>query len=174
MSKKFYCDGLKDCEDGRDEPESCAINAVNTLSEFVLDFKKLYAIVDPQNTYGPVFGGISGIMLLFFTILIVIVLVIAVCVCNKNCPVYKWRQRRGQPPVGVIVADVPNEATLNLTCDKDEDCSAYDIIGIVTCKHTTHDCNYVRFMLKNEQISVFTSVVDLYSFNKLSLFCPHR
>ena len=30
------------------------------------------------------------------------------CACKKGCPLYKWRQRRREPPVGVIVAE-PNE-----------------------------------------------------------------
>ena len=30
------------------------------------------------------------------------------CACKKSCPLYKWRQRRREPPVGVIVAE-PNE-----------------------------------------------------------------
>ena len=91
----------------------------------MLDFQKLYSIADPKNTFGPVFGGITGIMLLFFTILTLVAVVITLCICNKRCPVYKWRQRRGQPPIGMIIANVPDDTALTL--DKEDDDSIYNI-----------------------------------------------
>ena len=71
-----------------------------------------------------IFGGIIGIILLFFSIIITIAVVITLCVCNKNCPIYKWRQRRGQPPLGVIVAEVPNDHETSLLLDEVEEESA--------------------------------------------------
>ena len=116
MAKQSYCDGIKDCEDGSDEPDTCIVTkALNAI-----DFKRFYDISDPKNTLGPVFGGITGVMLLFFTILILVVVVITVCICNKHCPIYKWRKRREQPPVGVIIA--PGEHLI-----KEQEESAYNI-----------------------------------------------
>ena len=81
-----------------------------TLMDFLMNF----ITVNPAGQYRVIFGGIIGIIILFFSIIITIAVVIGLCVFNKNCPIYKWQQRRGQPPIGVIdiVADVPNETPL--------------------------------------------------------------
>ena len=108
VSKHSYCDGIRDCTDGSDEPDACLLSTLSSLNKFFSDFKKVfssvYDIANPKNTYGPIFGGIVGIIVLFFTILILVAVVMTLCVCNKHCPIYKWRQRRGQPPVGVMIA----------------------------------------------------------------------
>ena len=95
----------------------------NFLQEFKSFYAHVYDAVDPKNTYGPIFGGIVGIIVLFFSILILVAVVMTLCVCNKHCPIYKWRQRRGQPPVGVMIAaEVPNsEATVHLSHESQED-----------------------------------------------------
>ena len=136
VSKKSYCDGIKDCEDGNDEPDACFLSTLSSLNKFLQDFKKFYGNVydsiDPKNTYGPIFGGTIGIIVLFFSTLILIAVVMTLCVCNKHCPIYKWRQRRGQPPVGVMItaAEVPNpEATLHLNGEPQQD----SVLNIGTC-----------------------------------------
>ena len=101
-----YCDGIDDCDDGSDEPETCPLSA---LDELLASSKKLLKDLNPANGYGVIFGGIFGIIILFFTIIIGIAVTIAICIWSKSCPIYKWRHRQGQPPVGVIVADVQNQ-----------------------------------------------------------------
>ena len=71
--------------------------------------KTLLSDLNPANGYGAIFGGIFGIIILFFMILISIAVVVSICIWNKSCPIYKWRHRQRQPPVGVIVADVQNQ-----------------------------------------------------------------
>ena len=41
-------------------------------------------------------------------IITAIVATVVVCACKRSCPLYKWRKRREEPPVGVIVAE-PNQ-----------------------------------------------------------------
>ena len=54
------------------------------------------------------FGFSSGMIILIFGIISAIVATIIVCAYNRSCPLYKWRKRKEQPPVGVIVAE-PNQ-----------------------------------------------------------------
>ena len=152
VSKHSYCDGIRDCADGSDEPDACLSSTLSSLGKFFNDFKKFYAsiydIANPKNTYGPIFGGIVGIIVLFFTILILVAVVMTLCVCNKHCPIYKWRQRRGQPPVGVMIAaDVPNsEATLHLNREPEEDGVLFNIgintnFVVLKKKHFNFQCD---------------------------------
>ena len=135
MAKRSYCDGIRDCEDGIDEPDSCLQSTLFSLTNFLHEFKKVYGDItgalNPKSTYGPIFGGIIGIIVLFFSLLTLVAVTMTLCVCNKHCPIYKWRQRRGQPPVGVMIAtEVPgSEATIHLNHDPQEDSAL--IIGIV-------------------------------------------
>ena len=61
-----------------------------------------------MNIYGTVFGYTAGMFILIVGIIITIIATIIVCACKKSCPLYKWRKRREEPPVGVIVAE-PNQ-----------------------------------------------------------------
>ena len=74
--------------------------------------------LNPSNSYGLIFGGIIGIILLFFIIIVTITAVVMMCVCNKHCPIYKWRHRQRQPPIGVIFTNeegtAQNEPALHL------------------------------------------------------------
>jgi hypothetical protein len=132
VAKKSYCDGIRDCEDGSDEPDSCLQSTLFSLTSFLQNFKKFYSDItgalNPKSTYGPIFGGIVGIIVLFFSLLTLVAVTMTLCVCNKHCPIYKWRQRRGQPPVGVMITtEVPrSEASVHLNHEPQED-SAFNI-----------------------------------------------
>ena len=144
VAKRSYCDGIRDCEDGKDEPDSCFQSTLSSLNNFLQDFKNFYGDItgslNPKSTYGPIFGGIIGIIVLFFSLLILVAVTMTLCVCNKHCPIYKWRQRRGQPPVGVMIAaEVPgSEATVHLNHEPQDDSAL--IIGTVE-----HDCTYIEY-----------------------------
>ena len=145
VAKKSLCDGIRDCEDGIDEPDTCFQSIFSSLSNFFQDFKKFYGDItgslNPKSTYGPIFGGIIGIIILFFSLLTLVAVTMTLCVCNKHCPIYKWRQRRGQPPVGVMIAaEVPgSEATVHLNHEPQDDSAL--IIG--TVEHGI-DCTYIE------------------------------
>ena len=73
VAKRSYCDGIRDCEDGIDEPDSCIQSTLSSLSNFLQEFKRIYGDItgslNPKSTYGPIFGGIIGIIVLFFSLL---------------------------------------------------------------------------------------------------------
>lgn len=111
IERSLHCNGINECGDGSDEPRTC--------SGSIIDYNEILknANINLGNIYGELFGYAAGIIILIFGIITAIVATIVVCACKKSCPLYKWRKRRQEPPVGVIVAE-PNqfyqeEANLN-------------------------------------------------------------
>ena len=109
MPLSAYCNGIDDCGDSSDEPHPCQPIG-STLGFNPKDILK--AIPNLNTVYGVIYGSIAGIIVLIFTIITTLAAVITTCACKKSCPLYKWRQRRQQPPVGVIVTE-PNEQLHN-------------------------------------------------------------
>ena len=72
------------------------------------DVNALLKDINVKNIYGSLFGYTAGIIILIFGIITAIVATVVVCACKRSCPLYKWRKRREEPPVGVIVAE-PNQ-----------------------------------------------------------------
>ena len=104
IERSQHCNGISECKDGSDEPPSCP-----GIISFP-DFNDIFNNPDfnTENVYGASFGYIAGIIILIFGIITAIGATIIVCACKKSCPLYKWRKRRQEPPVGVIVAE-PNQ-----------------------------------------------------------------
>ena len=102
IARSLYCNGIDECEDGSDEPPSCPGNSnLPDISDILKNF-------NVGNIYGSLFGYAAGVIILIFGIITAIGATIIVCACKKSCPLYKWRKRRQEPPVGVIVAE-PNQ-----------------------------------------------------------------
>ena len=64
--------------------------------------------INVKNIYGTLFGYATGMIILIFGIISAVVATVVVCACKRSCPLYKWRKRREEPPIGVIVAE-PNQ-----------------------------------------------------------------
>ena len=100
IARSLHCNGIDECEDGSDEPPSCP--------KTTFDLPDINALLNVKNIYGSLFGYAAGIIILIFGIITAIVATVVVCACKRSCPLYKWRKRREEPPVGVIVAE-PNQ-----------------------------------------------------------------
>ena len=103
ISKSAYCNGINECGDGSDEPQSCPRTESSIVN--LEDIIKNIHIPDVNRIYGILIGGVAGIIILVTGILLVVAAVVTVCVCKKSCPIYKWRNRQHHPPLGVIVAE---------------------------------------------------------------------
>ena len=69
------------------------------------DVNDLLKDINVNNIYGSLFGYAAGMIILIFGIISAIVAIVIVCACKRSCPLYKWRKRREELPVGVIVAE---------------------------------------------------------------------
>ena len=103
IARSLHCNGIIECRDGSDEPPSCPKTTVDLPN--VNDILKNLNI---RNIYGSLFGYAAGVIILIFGIVTAIIATVIVCACKRSCPLYKWRKRREEPPVGVIVAE-PNQ-----------------------------------------------------------------
>ena len=73
-----------------------------------LDINDILKEINVGKIYGSLFGFAAGMIILIFGIINAIITTVVVCACKRSCPLYKWRKRREEPSVGVILAE-PNQ-----------------------------------------------------------------
>ena len=117
----FTCNNINNCGDNSDESDSCNLN----FNTFLQDNNRFTG-----QLFGEYFGAIAGLLLLIIGIIIAVLLT---CVYNKNCPLYKQRRRRDQPPIVIVAPHEDNTQDNASLINKDEQ-------GELTINACTHAC----------------------------------